>query len=231
MLKRGAIWLRDFRQTKAFDLLAASPLIVWFLFGLREQAPLTALRLTELLQGTVTLLDFLQLIALIGSFFLTFLLIYLLVIRKTPELRSRGALPRAVAVCGTFIANGFLYLKAVPLSLPAQALADLLIIGSTIGSLVSVSRLGASFSVMPEARALVTTGPYALVRHPLYLAENIGTLGLMLQFQQPWASLLGAAAILVQYWRTIFEESVLLEAYPDYATYRAHTWRFLPYVF
>ena len=84
---------------------------------------------------------------------------------------------------------------------------------------------------MPEARALVTTGPYALIRHPLYLAENIGTLGLMLQFQQPWASLLGAAAILVQYWRTIFEESVLLEAYPAYTAYRAHTWRFLPYVF
>ena len=231
MLKRGAIWLRDFRQTKVFDLLAASPLIVWFLLGLREQAPLTGLRLTELLGGTVNLLDFLQLIALIGSFFLTFLLIYLLIIRKTPELRSRGALPRAVAVCGTFIANGFLHLKAVPLSLPVQALADLLIIGGTIGSLVSVSCLGASFSVMPEARALVTTGPYALIRHPLYLSENIGTLGLMLQFQQPWASLLGAASILVQYWRTIFEESVLLEAYPDYTTYRAHTWRFLPYVF
>ena len=81
-----------------------------------------------------------QLIALIGSFFLTFLLVYLLIIRKTPKLRSRGALPRAVAVCGTFIANGFLYLKAIPLSLPAQALADLLIIGGTIGSLVSVSR-------------------------------------------------------------------------------------------
>ena len=46
MLKRGAIWLRDFRQTKVFDLLAASPLMVWFLLGLREQAPLTGLRLT-----------------------------------------------------------------------------------------------------------------------------------------------------------------------------------------
>ncbi len=231
MFERGLCWLENFRRTKTFDLLAASPLILWYLFGFRRQAPITLVRLQELVNGTINLLDFLQLVALAGSFVLIFVLIYLLVTRQTPELRCFGALPRVVAVCGTFLGNGFLYLRAVQLTLPVQALADILIIAGTIGALVAASRLGGSFSLMPEARKLVTTGPYALIRHPLYLAEMVGILGLVLQFEQPWALLLGAAVFGLQYWRTVFEERVLTQAYPHYATYRARTWRFFPYVF
>ena len=110
-------------------------------------------------------------------------------------------------------------------------LADLLIIAGATGSLIAVSRLGGAFSMLPEARRLVTSGPYAVVRHPLYLAEMIGVLGLVLQFQQPWSLFLGAGVFVLQYWRSIFEERILMEAYPDYVVYRARTWRFVPYVF
>jgi len=213
-------------------LLAASPLILWFLLmGVRPQAPITLKLLFELINGTISLFNFLQLITLLGSLGLMFLLIYLLITRRTPELRSYGALPRVVAVCGTFLGNGFLYLRAVQLTLPVQVLADLLIIAGTIGALVAASRLGASFSLMPEARKLVTTGPYAVIRHPLYLAEMVGILGLVLQFEQPWALFLGAAVFGLQYWRSVFEERVLTQAYSDYAAYRARTWRFFPYLF
>jgi protein-S-isoprenylcysteine O-methyltransferase Ste14 len=231
MFERGLFWLENFRRTKTFDLLAALPLILWYLFGFRRQAPITLVRLQELFNGTINLLNFLQLLALLGSFVLIFILVYLLITRRTPELRSHGALARVVAVCGTFLGNGFLYLRAVQLTLPVQALADILIIAGTIGAIVAASRLGASFSMMPEARKLVTTGPYAMIRHPLYLAEMVGILGLVLQFEQPWALFLGAAVFGLQYWRTVFEERVLTRAYPDYATYRARTWRFFPYVF
>jgi protein-S-isoprenylcysteine O-methyltransferase Ste14 len=230
MFERGGFWLESFRRTKTFDLLAASPLILWYLLGFRRQTPITLVHLQELVNGTINLLNFLQLIALLGSFVLIFILVYLLITRRTPELRSYGALPRVVAVCGTFLGNGFLYLRAVQLTLPVQVLADILIIAGTIGAIVAASRLGDSFSLMPEARNLVTTGPYAVIRHPLYLAEMIGILGLVLQFEQPWALFLGAAVFGLQYWRTVFEERILTQAYPDYATYRARTWRFLPYV-
>ena len=83
---------------------------------------------------------------------------------------------------------------------------------------------------MPEARRLVTTGPYALVRHPLYVVEEIGVVGLATQFAQPWAALLALASIALQVLRSEYEERVLLEAFPDYAEYRARTWRFVPYV-
>ena len=231
MTKSGTNWLRAFRRTKSYDLLAAAPLIFWYFLGLRKQSPYARLRLNELIAGRLDLLGSLHLIALTGSFVLTFLLVYSLIARKLPELKSKGVLPRVVAVGGTFLASGFLYLRAMQLSLGTQVLADLLIIVGTTGSFVAVLGLGPSFSLMPEARTLITTGPYAVIRHPLYLAEMIGILGLVLQFQQPWALMLGAAVFAVQYWRTVFEERVLSEAYPDYVAYRARTWRFVPYLF
>ena len=232
MMDRGLFWLENFRRTKNFDLLAASPLILWFLLmGVRPQVPITLQLLSELINGTINLLNFLQLITLIGSLVLMFVLIYLLITRRAPELRSYGALPRVVAFCGTFLGNVFPLLAPAQLTLLGQALAAILIIGGTIGAVMAASRLGGSYSLMPEARQLVTTGPYAVIRHPLYLAEMIGILGLVLRYQQPWSLFLGAAVFGLQYWRTVFEERVLTRAYPDYATYRARTWRFFPYVF
>src|SRR5215471_6738984 len=103
MLQNAALKLRSFQQTKAYDLIAASPLILWYLNGLRKQTPLTSLRLNELLKGDIRLLGALQLIALLGSFILSFVLIVLLIERKMPRLKSKGIVPRVVAVCGTFL--------------------------------------------------------------------------------------------------------------------------------
>jgi protein-S-isoprenylcysteine O-methyltransferase Ste14 len=231
LAENSAARVTGFQRTKPYDLLAALPLIAWYLFGLGQQLPSMLVLLGQSTNGSIGLLAFLQLIALVGSMFLTFVLVFLLVTRKTPELKARGILPRAVAVAGTFLGSAFIHLKAVPLSLPVQALADLLIIGGAVCSLVAVSGLGGSFSLMPEARSLVTSGPYAIVRHPLYVAEMIGIAGLVLQFQQPWAAMLGIAVAALQYWRTVFEERVLTTAYPEYVAYRTRTRRFIPYLF
>jgi protein-S-isoprenylcysteine O-methyltransferase Ste14 len=223
--------LSEFRRTKSYDLVTATPLIAWYLLALVRQMPLTWIRVADLVQGRIGLLDFLQLLALAGSFVLIFVLMYLLVVRRTPERRMQGVWPRLVAVGGTFLGNAILLLEPVRLSLLLQITADLLIISGAAGSLIAVSWLGRSFALMPEARQLVTNGPYALIRHPLYAAEMIGIAGLMLQFKQPWAVILGGLVFALQYWRTVFEERVLQEAYPKYGLYRARTWRFVPYVF
>jgi protein-S-isoprenylcysteine O-methyltransferase Ste14 len=227
---RGVLRLKaGSAHTKAYDLFTASPLIAWYVFGLVRQVPLTSQRMSELVRGEITLLELLQLVALLGSFVLIFLLIYLLFAREVPHLKTEGGLPRMVAFCGTFAGNGFLYLKPMPLSLAVQILADVLIIAGAAGSFAALFRLGGAFSLMPEARKLVTDGPYALVRHPLYVAELIGVSGLVLQFQQPYAVALGACVFALQYWRTVYEERVLSAAYPEYVAYRSRTGRFLPH--
>ena len=57
----------------------------------------------------------------------------------------------------------------------------------SLGSILVLWRLGKSFSIMPEARKLVTGGPYACARHPLYTVEIITIIGTALQFHAPWS--------------------------------------------
>jgi protein-S-isoprenylcysteine O-methyltransferase Ste14 len=221
----------SFSRTKAYDLIAALPLALWYGRAVFRQWPTIHLRLNEWSDGTIDLLGQLQLAAVVGSVLFSLLIILLLVIRTTPRGKSAGLLPRAAAIAGTFITVGIIYLPAQTLPFAVQALADaLLLVGSGV-CLFIIAYLGQAFSIMPEARKLVTNGPYAIVRHPLYVAEEIGILGLVLQFEQPWATLLALAGIVLQVVRSEYEERVLLAAYPEYAEYRARTWRFIPFVF
>jgi len=81
---------------------------------------------------------------------------------------------------------------------------------------------------MPEARSLVTSGPYAFARHPLYAVEMLCIAGNAILFLQPWAGVLAALVAALQVARSVFEERVLGDAYPEYAGYRARVKRFIP---
>ena len=91
--------------------------------------------------------------------------------------------------------------------------------------LIALSR---SFSMMPQARKLVTGGPYAYVRHPLYLAEEAAVAAILLQYA--WFAALSflAAHGAVQVRRMQLEESVLRNAFPEYAAYAKRTPRLIP---
>ena len=221
----------QFRQTKTYDFLAALPLIFWFGFALRAQLPLLLYRCNELFSGTIALRGFLQLTALLGSAIFLLVLIYFLIARVTPLQRSQGLLPRLIAVLGTFFGSAVLFLPVASLSLGLQAISNILIFGGSLLGVLVLIHLGRAFAIMPEARNLVTTGPYAIVRHPLYVVEGLVLLGTILQFQQPWALLIWLIVLVLQYCRSIYEERVLESEYPHYAAYRRGTRRFIPGVF
>jgi protein-S-isoprenylcysteine O-methyltransferase Ste14 len=84
---------------------------------------------------------------------------------------------------------------------------------------------------MAEARRLVTGGPYALVRHPLYLAEEIAVIGLFLQYASPWSALLVVAHFAFQLQRMRNEEQILRDTFAEYATYARSTQRLIPGVY
>lgn len=58
--------------------------------------------------------------------------------------------------------------------------------------------LGKSFTVMPEARALVTHGIYSRTRNPQYVFVDVMVLGIILVFHWPWLYLALAGQIGLQ---------------------------------
>jgi protein-S-isoprenylcysteine O-methyltransferase Ste14 len=216
------------QETKYYDAITALPLILWFAYGAFQLRAVLAHHVILIANGTATLFVWVQFVSLSMAALFDLLLIYLLMVRDKPVAKSRGVLPRIFGVVGTFMGVGILQLKVAPLSLPMQILAAALIGIGSLGSLLVLWRLGKNFSIMPEARKLVTGGPYAHARHPLYTVEMITIAGTALQFAAPWSWLIALVVVTLLWIRSHFEEQVLEEAYPEYAAYRARTKRFIP---
>lgn len=216
------------QHTKFYDAITALPLILWFAYGALQLRPVLVNNATLIAAGTATLFNWVQLIGLSMAALFNLLLIYLLVMRDRPVARSKGVLPRLFGFVGTFMGVSILQLPVAHLSLAGQTLAALLIGLGSLGSLLVLWQLGKSFSIMPEARRLVTGGPYALARHPLYTVEMITVCGTALQFQAPWSWVLACVVLVLLWIRTHYEEQVLESVYPEYAAYRAKTKRFIP---
>jgi protein-S-isoprenylcysteine O-methyltransferase Ste14 len=104
----------------------------------------------------------------------------------------------------------------------------LLVLGMAV-SLVALRTLGGCFSVVPEARGLVCSGPYAVVRHPLYLGELVAAAGVVLRGPSVAGALLWCLLLSLQAYRVSHEERVLTTSFPDYRRYRTVTrWRIVP---
>jgi protein-S-isoprenylcysteine O-methyltransferase Ste14 len=220
--------LLKFQETKYYDAIAALPLILWFAYGALQLRAVLAGDWARIAGGTASLFVFVQFFALLAAATFDLLLVYMLAVRDRPVARAQGVLPRAFGVIGTFMGVGIIQLPVAHLTLPMQILAAVLIGLGSLGSLLVLSRLGKSFSIMPEARKLVTGGPYAFVRHPLYTVEIITILGTAMQFEGPWSWIIALVVVVLLWIRSHYEEQVLAGAYPEYGAYRARTKRFIP---
>jgi protein-S-isoprenylcysteine O-methyltransferase Ste14 len=157
----------------------------------------------------------------------------LLVVLYATRVPKRGSDMRAavvfIAFSGTFsvLAAGFL-----PGGTRREGLvlvADIIVTAGLVYSLWGLAYLRRSFSIIPEARRLVTGGPYSLSRHPVYLGEVVAAVGVNLAT----AGWLGALAIVyfitAELLRIRFEERVLSEAFPDeYPAYARRVPRYFP---
>jgi protein-S-isoprenylcysteine O-methyltransferase Ste14 len=159
-------------------------------------------------------------------------LVVVLFIVRTP-VRGRRANWRggAVAIVGTFLLN-LVGLLPVPNGTSTEALmiSSVVTVAGTLFAIWSLAFLGRSFGVLPEARALVTGGPYCWVRHPVYLGELVSGFGIVIAKPHPAVVAVYVAFVLFQYWRTTFEELALAEAFPSqYPAYRLRTGRLVPW--
>ena len=144
---------------------------------------------------------------------------------------ASGFYPRCAAVAGTFLGVGMLVLPLQELSSALYLTSLILIISGTAFAVCAVLVLGRSISIVPQARQLVTRGPYAVVRHPLYLGEIVAMIGVTLQFFSVWALFLFALQCAFQLQRMKYEERLLIDAFPEYRGYMASTARLIPAYF
>jgi protein-S-isoprenylcysteine O-methyltransferase Ste14 len=150
------------------------------------------------------------------------------VTRLRPVRKAVGVQPRVSALLGTFLATSLALLPPAQLAPIWLALSSALVVAGASLSFVVLRWLGKSFSIMAEARRLVTNGPYAIVRHPLYICEEIALVGVLIQVISPLALIIALIHGLLQFRRMLNEEKVLRATFPQYEAYAAHTPRLIP---
>lgn len=78
---------------------------------------------------------------------------------------------------------------------------------------------------------LVTSGPYGLVRHPIYSGILVAAVGTAVALNWLWLTAVGLAAIYFIYSATV-EERYMTAQFPDaYPTYKRSTKMLLPFIF
>ena len=180
-------------------------------------------------QGATSLWPLVLASRVFGLIFLLFVVFFTL--RRLPPKKSAAGLwPRVIAIAGTFITMFLVVLPSSEVPPGLKILATILIAMGTGLSAFCIVWLGRSFSIMATSRRLVVKGPYRFIRHPLYAAESLTVLGILIANWSIWAALFGMVWAALQYQRVLNEEGVLRASFAEYDDYAKAVPRFFPNV-
>jgi len=148
--------------------------------------------------------------------------------RLPPIRKAAGIEPRISALLGTFLLTSLAMLPRAEFAPISLAISSVLVIAGMAASFVVLRWLGKSFSIMAEARQLITHGPYAFVRHPLYICEEVAVIGVFMQVISPLALTILIAHAFFQFRRMLNEERILKTTFAEYESYAERTPRLIP---
>jgi protein-S-isoprenylcysteine O-methyltransferase Ste14 len=112
-------------------------------------------------------------------------------------------------------------------------LGDVLIALSYVGFyfVFRENTYGAATIQVAEGQRVISTGPYAAVRHPMYAGALVLMLGMPLALGSWWGLLIIVPSVLVLVWRILDEERFLAENLPGYTDYEKRVrYRMVPFV-
>jgi protein-S-isoprenylcysteine O-methyltransferase Ste14 len=195
-------------------------------------------------------LDYWQAWMTLGGYFLASLLVSLWLLRHDRALLERRikAGPfaegeRSQKIIMTVVTLGFILILVVPgldrrfgwSAMPdaIALLGNLLMIVGWAGILAvfRANSYAAATIRVERNQQLISTGPYAVVRHPMYAAGMLMLGGLPLGLGSWWGLVPFAAILPALAWRLLDEERVLLRDLPGYGAYcRKVRWRLLPLI-
>jgi protein-S-isoprenylcysteine O-methyltransferase Ste14 len=143
-----------------------------------------------------------------------------------------------------FVSLGFIALLVVPAldrrfgwsALPAGAVAAgdaLVLIGYAIIFRVFQENTFASATIeVAKDQRVISTGPYAIVRHPMYAGALLYLLGIPFALGSPWGLVALGGMMPFLIWRLFDEERYLSGHLAGYAEYRSRVrWRLIPHIF
>ena len=152
----------------------------------------------------------------------------ILLFLKRPISRYKKVAPNLVAVLAVFTAYIFLWMPHGILAPVNVYIPLFLIVSGSIVTTTSLLFLRQAFSVTPQARFLVTAGPYSVVRHPMYVANILSLLGLALLIDSLEAFGLLFICGGLQVWRALYEEKLLEANFAEHAEYKNRVGCFIP---
>jgi protein-S-isoprenylcysteine O-methyltransferase Ste14 len=107
------------------------------------------------------------------------------------------------------------------------------IAGVLLGAWAIITQRVGNFNIRPDVRVnarLITTGPYRIIRHPMYSAVLLMAGGAVAwDWSLPRGGLF-AALVVVLWMKLSYEEQLLRTRFPEYASYVERTWRVVPWV-
>jgi len=189
---------------------------------------------------------------LILKFYLLAGLVFHKVLWETMKRRQGGAQPASpgnlplvtqlvkfvkLLILAAIIAQTVLPMDILPVSADPLALRLTGVAVFSLGLLTAVAariQLGSNWSDIEEGKiadrhAVVSSGIYRYIRHPIYTGDILLLLGLELCLNS-WLVLGLALLVPVVAVQAIKEEKKLVDALPDYADYIRRTKRFIPFL-
>jgi protein-S-isoprenylcysteine O-methyltransferase Ste14 len=160
------------------------------------------------------------------AFFALVALLY--VVRRSPLKRVRDLPTALVSFIGAWITTAIAMSPKTIDVAATNAASSLAIAAGTGFALWGLLHLRRCFSILPEARGLVRSGPYRFVRHPLYLGEFIAATGMLLTAFSPVTVAVFAVFAALQLRRMAAEEKVLGSIFPEYEEYARLVPRLVP---
>src|SRR5260370_3584480 len=207
------------QQSRLYDLFMRLPLLGWAMFC----ATLQMAGLARYVREADAALPFAAYAVNMAMRLSTIAFLLLLgasvALRARPTSKARGLQPRITAFVGAFLVYTIPFFPRRELSVTAGMVSTLLVLFGSAAAVYALVRLGRSFSMMAEARRLVTSGPYRFVRHPLYLAEELAIIGLSIQFFSAATALVLPVQLPFQLRRMRHEEGGRARRVPEYSTH------------
>jgi hypothetical protein len=205
--------LNALAETRAYDLALRLPLAVFYIYVLIAKAPAMVHTMLSLPALGFPILPVAQVLARLAFLLFITLIVGMTLLRRRPVAKTQGLAGRLVALGGSCLP---MLLPLLPHSAPSVTMllisAALAMLGNIL-SLWTLTYLGRSFSVMPEA------------------FEQLALAGVVLQFFSVYALVVLVAQLALQLGRMHYEERVLAAAFPDYVAYQARTARLIPGVY